>query len=300
MTETPIAPEDLPRWVPGKLIIDSGDRGWTDLKLRSYAYDGQDVRVPPLQDFMIVTYKRGHTPAHRRSTGCWQTERLVPGNVSILTNAVMAHWRWDEPIEVTHLYLAPRGVADIAADVFDRGIESIDLRDVLRVDDPVIAHIAAQMEREARGGGVGERLYVDSLQLQASIHLLRRYADVGFREHAGSGALSPTQRCRIIDYVHYATDRPIHLKELARLADLSVFQFCRKFRATFGSSPHAWLLEQRVERAKAQLRRGNIPLKVISAEAGFFDQSHMTRVFRRMVGVTPGTYRAEFARAIPD
>jgi AraC family transcriptional regulator len=81
------------------------------------------------------------------------------------------------------------------------------------------------------------------------------------------------------------------LVELAGVVQLSEFHFARKFRTEFGCPPHTYVMRKRMERAKAQLAKGNTPLKVVAASSGFADQSHMTRLFRRLLGVTPAEYR---------
>jgi AraC family transcriptional regulator len=72
---------------------------------------------------------------------------------------------------------------------------------------------------------------------------------------------------------------------------LSLFHFLRKFRTEFGCPPHAYVMQRRIEHAKRQMARRDIPLKVVAADCGFSDQSHMTRVFRRLLGTTPAEYR---------
>ena len=228
---------------------------------------------------------------NRRSTGEWRKELVAPGCVSLLTHAAQSHWRWSEDIEVTHLYLSPGAMADVAAEAYDCHIKEVELRDILKADDPVLAGIAASLAQEAREAGLGGRLYVDSLRNHACVHILRRYAHVIFREPNRSGGLSHAQ-CRLLNqYFDENLDRNISLAELAGVVGLSEFHFARKFRTEFACPPHAHLMRKRIERAKAQLARGNIPLKVVAASSGFSDQSHMTRLFRRLLGMTPAEYR---------
>jgi len=132
---------------------------------------------------------------------------------------------------------------------------------------------------------------VESLRNHACVHILRHYADVIFREPSRSGALSHAQRQLFNQYLEENLDRNLSLAELAGVVQLSVFHFTRKFRTEFGCPPHAYVMRKRIERAKAQLARGNVPLKVIAASNGFSDQSHMTRLFQRLLGVTPAEYR---------
>jgi AraC-like DNA-binding protein len=84
---------------------------------------------------------------------------------------------------------------------------------------------------------------------------------------------------------------PPALADLAAEAGLSRYQLLRSFRAEVGMPPYAWLAQHRVARARLLLDRGHRPAEAATL-AGFADQAHLTRWFRRVVGVTPGTYAA--------
>jgi AraC-like DNA-binding protein len=84
---------------------------------------------------------------------------------------------------------------------------------------------------------------------------------------------------------------PPTLAELAALAGCSRFQLLRRFQQAHDLPPHAWLLQQRLERARQLIRRGH-GLAQAAADAGFADQSHLTRHFSRQFGYTPGAWRA--------
>jgi AraC family transcriptional regulator len=286
-----ITPDELPRWVPGELTMDSAPLGWDGVRLRGYRYTPLDVPVPALHDYMIVVYQDGVTSMNRRCTGDWRNERVAPGYISLLTHAARSHWRWSEDIDVTHIYLSPAALTEVAADAYGRHIRDVELFDVLKAEDPVLSAIAFCLARESREGGLGGRLYVESLKNQACVHMLRHYASVVFREPSSYSGLSRA-RCRLLtQYVDENLDRNISLADLAGVAQLSVFHFMRKFRAEFGCPPHAYVIGRRIEHAKRQLARRDVPLKVVAANCGFSDQSHMTRLFRRLLGTTPAEYR---------
>lgn len=82
------------------------------------------------------------------------------------------------------------------------------------------------------------------------------------------------------------------LDDLARQAGVSRFHFARLFRVSTGDSPMAYLLKSRIERAKQMLLQDDRPVCEVAAVLGFCDQSHLTRTFRRLTGLTP----REFAR----
>lgn len=82
------------------------------------------------------------------------------------------------------------------------------------------------------------------------------------------------------------------LAELAAPLGLSKYQLLRRFEAVHGLPPHAWLLQLRAERARRLIASGSA-LADAAAAAGFADQSHMTRVFARHFGLTPGAWRPQ-------
>ena len=83
---------------------------------------------------------------------------------------------------------------------------------------------------------------------------------------------------------------PPALAEIAAETGLSRYQLVRSFRTEVGMPPYAWLAQHRVRMARALLEQGCRPAEV-AALTGFADQAHLTRWFRRVVGVTPGVYR---------
>ena len=92
------------------------------------------------------------------------------------------------------------------------------------------------------------------------------------------------------DYIQENYADNLSLDQLAKVAYLSPFHLIRVFSNEVGIPPHAYLTQVRIQRAKAFLARG-WPIVQVAAAAGFVDQSHLTRHFKRNVGVTPGQYR---------
>ena len=156
-----VTPDELPNWVPGQVTVDSAELRWQGVRVRGYRYTPLDVPIPGMRDYIVVAYKDGATTMNRRSTGDWRKEMVAPGCVSLLTHAAQSHWRWSEDIEVTHLYLSPSAMARVAAEAYDCHVKEVELRDVLKADDLVLAGIAASLAQEAREAGLGGGLYVE-------------------------------------------------------------------------------------------------------------------------------------------
>ncbi|HMM76475.1 MAG TPA: AraC family transcriptional regulator [Gammaproteobacteria bacterium] len=291
-----ITPTELPDWLPGEVVCASDALGWCDVAMRGYRYLGQDVYIPPMRDYMIVSYRRGLTPMERRFDGAWTQTRCAPGSLSLLTRAQRSNWNWSEHIEVSHVYLTEDLLAKLASEALDKQIADVRLRDVLKVEDPVLTAGVEAIQREAATQSFGGKLYVEAIATQLSLHLLRNYAELRVEVREDQSRLSALQRRRIADYVDAHLEEALALQTLASVAGLGLASFTRRFRASFGCAPHAWVMTRRVERARRLLAEPRRALKQIASDCGFADQAHMTRVFRARLGTTPGALRAKAAR----
>jgi AraC-like DNA-binding protein len=96
---------------------------------------------------------------------------------------------------------------------------------------------------------------------------------------------------------HYA--RPLPVTRLARLAGLSTYYFIRAFRAETGQTPHQYVRERRLARAKELLVTTPLPVTEICDAVGFQSLGSFSSLFRRMTGETPATYRAARRKSAP-
>jgi len=113
------------------------------------------------------------------------------------------------------------------------------------------------------------------------------------------GGLAPWQIRRVTTHIETNLDAAITTKGLAMLARLSSFHFCRAFRDSFGESPHGYVTRRRIERAQGLMLTTNASLGQIAADCGFTDQAHLSNLFRRFVGESPGVWRRARAIAPP-
>jgi len=287
----PISSEDLPQWVPGELLHTSDRCGWKNLALRAYRYDGMEVQVPPLADFMLVAYQRGDTRMERRFEGRWTRTDCRPGDLSLLTRSQASHWHWTAPIDVAHVYLPATVMTRVAADMLDKPIAEVRLHDLLRTQDATLSAIVQTMAREAGGDTIGGALYAEALGVQLAVHLLRHYASVDFIDHSADGQLSAALRRRLEEFVEARLDQPLSLEELAAVAGMGIWSFCKRFKASFQTSPHSYIVDRRLERARHLLAHSTLALKAVAAECGFADQAHLTRAMRARLGCTPAVMR---------
>jgi len=152
------------------------------------------------------------------------------------------------------------------------------------VDDPRSARLVRAAHLAAEHG---DMLASSSLLHAALAGLLRRHARHG--SLPGPPASRPAVRAAV-DLLHERLTDPPSLEELARLTGLGPYPLLRAFRAETGLPPHAYLNQLRVRLARRLLDSG-VPPADAAASAGFADQAHLSRHFKRVVGVPPGAYQ---------
>jgi len=123
--------------------------------------------------------------------------------------------------------------------------------------------------------------------LRAFAAMLVRHADLGPRPIGRESG--PVDRARAL--IEARHDEDLSLSEIGAVAGLPRHHLIRAFRAETGLTPHAFLVDVRVRRARERLRRGEAP-GAVAAATGFCDQAHLTRAFKARLGVTPGAFRA--------
>jgi len=105
------------------------------------------------------------------------------------------------------------------------------------------------------------------------------------------GGLPPRALRRVREFIETHLEQTISIQALAATAGLSMYHFARAFKQSEGMTPHDYLVQCRVRRARDLLADTDLPLSEIALAAGFADQSHCARRFREHVGVTPSSYR---------
>jgi AraC family transcriptional regulator len=137
-------------------------------------------------------------------------------------------------------------------------------------------------------------MFIDSLTLAACIDFLRLGREDSSRT---AGRLAPRQLRRVTEYIVEHLSETVRLRDLAAITGLSQSQFGRAFKASTGLSPHRWQLDARIDRAQQLLLSGELPLAEIALVTGFAEQSHFCRVFKNLIGTSPGAWRREHANA---
>ena len=160
-------------------------------------------------------------------------------------------------------------------------------------DDRIIHHIGFLFLEALRRPSETNQLFIDHMMLALTAHVAKTYGGLRRNTELARGGLAPWQLKRACERLAADLGGTLSLQQIAAELDLSVSHFSRAFRISTGLPPHQWLLRQRVKAATQLMTVRDLPLSEIAVSAGFADQSHFTRVFTSVIGVSPGVWRRE-------
>lgn len=242
----------------------------------------------------VSLYLRGGEGTRRLDRAASRGDRQGgEGRICVLPQGSSSDWAIGPTFEFIHLYLPDAELRGAVSAMFDCDARCFDVAELTYVED---AAIAAAMRRLARATQEGDALMADGAvadilhDMTLSLGGLRR-APAPLR-----GGLAPHVSRRLRDYMTARLDQPVRLRDLAEEAGYSEHHLQRMFLATHGLSPHQWLERARIDRARVMIAEG-AALAEISAACGFSNQSHFTRAFARVVGLSPGRYRRSLGAA---
>lgn len=250
------------------------------------------------EDAFVVGLKLRDFPAHKY----WEDGRLTPvcdfraGESSLHDLKRVSTVLLDKPYHSLAFYL-PRAALDaIADDANAPRIRDLSYEPGAGVNDVTISRLGSLLLPALGHPDQTNPLFVDHVLLAVGVHIAETYGGMRSVSQQVRGGLAPWQERRAREFLLANIKRGVTLKEVARECGLSLGHFSHAFRRTLGVAPHKWLIEQRVVLSKDKLRDDGLSLSDVAAECGFSDQSHLTRIFRQRVGVSPGTWR----RALGD
>ena len=212
------------------------------------------------------------------------------GKFCVLPAEHYSRWCMNDQVHFLHLYIAPERLAREAVMRLDCEPRTLELRDRTYIQDDSLIDVCRQL-LGTDWARPADRLAASSAAETVLHHLLRQGVARKSVQPARGGLASAVRR-RIMDYVDAHLDAPLTLDELAGVAALSTYHFARMFHASFGEPPHAWVRARRLAHARTLLEAGKGDLAGVAQASGFGNASHLSRVFRDAVGVTPGQYRS--------
>ncbi|MGR3279401.1 helix-turn-helix domain-containing protein [Acaryochloris marina NIES-2412] len=212
---------------------------------------------------------------------------LHKGDIMLDPAQALIHQRLNGVAEGIVIHLETTLLKTIAVD--DINPDSVELIQTQRSKDPLVATLGFALWKNLKMGRPCH-LYAESAAHFLSAHLIQNYATKEFSFKEYKGGLSQKKLAQVLDYINAHLSYDLSIKTLAAISELSPYYFSRLFKQSQGCSPHQYIIQQRVERAKYLLHNSKLSIAEIALTCGFAHQSHLNRYFKRMVGVTPREY----------
>ena len=264
--------------------------GWSSLYASSQFEQPYEDKFDAVDDHLIILHLSGPVAVTRVLGKIPARRTIAPGGLFILPGGHDFGVRLEGALETLHLYIRKRLVDEVAEEFGSAIGANVELMDCLGDQDLLIERLALEIQDALDEDDDTGLIYADYLAHALAARLIRKHSTGTRSCQSPIGAFTKMQFARTIDYMQARLDCSIRLDDLAAASGLSVGQYARRFKITTGYPPHQYLIQLRVERAK-RLLEGAMPIVEVALSCGFTDQEHMTRLFRRSVGTTPGAFR---------
>lgn len=268
---------------PKPIITIGRSRTWGPLSaVEAHATPGRHSGVV-MPEHRLILYLTPGVPIECSCEGVKQRRIQAPYDFDIVPAGASGVWEDHRACDMISVRLAPRLLTS-TAEALALPLDRIELAPQLGVRDPMVEHVVRALAAEIAAPEPASRIYADSLATALATRLLQSFAALGT---AGRQTLSKPQVRRIVEFVDANLDGELTLEQLAEVAGMSIPHLTTLFRRTMGQSVHAYVMERRVQRARALLLERRMTIAQVALETGFAHQSHMARWMRRLLGVTP-------------
>ncbi len=257
--------------------------------LRWAHYQNEQERLLYINDkqHTLSMYLAGGHQTHRTDI---TSKYGAPGRFCLMPQNSESCWQLGAPQQFIHLYFDDNHLKQLALKVFDVDPRLIELPQLTFIENQALEamfrhHIAVSDWSASDGQLMLEQVtdtilvsMLQSLKLTKPLRVIK-------------GGLAPNVVREVCDFMQTNFQRQIYLHELARIAQLSEYHFCRMFKENLAQTPQQYLMSVRIERVKQLVTNSELTLVDIALQCGFSNQSHMGRYFKKLVGCSPRDFR---------
>ena len=291
--------EEYSPMIPACLLSDgveatSQNLGWRGLQaIRYRSLATNEMQIPSLSQHLLILHTK---PAPVMNFRYQDFKRETPpsvGSITVIPAGSTTDCCWRGTKDGFTIHLDPKLVARVATYSFDLDLSRTAIPPLGAFIAPELRTTMLAVDAELRAGGLGGPLIIESLANILVVRLIRHLFGRHRPATRTNGALPRRELTAVIDYIMANLDARLPVEQMATLVQLSPYHFMRQFKATTGLSPHQFLISRRVELAQQLLRKKRfISLAEVAIHCGFSDQSQFSFHFKRIVGLTPGQFRA--------
>lgn len=281
---------DIARARNGIPLVDF--RGGDSVKTVKFAHwRGQflDVRTTPRDDYHTICLHESGASVRRSGSDAV----LTPGMAFLQAAEDDGIFNSDGHLNYSHLYLPIETLEDLKKDIDTTSARGAIMPVEFGCREAEFTRTLADLVTTIRDTPSPSAIEFDEWTVDIGMALLRYTTRLEDDALVGAtkSSLTPAQLSNIVDFIETRIGTRITLADLADMCGISQFRFMRAFKAETGFNPHQYVIERRVARAKDLLQDSQDSIADIAYDVGFSSQAHMTDVFRKRVGATPGQFR---------
>ncbi|MEM8504087.1 MAG: AraC family transcriptional regulator [Cyanobacteria bacterium P01_D01_bin.1] len=277
--------EVFPAAPDSNVLVSSNSLGWQSITVEYHHLPPLSIPEHQIKGHRLAVNIGAPVRYEWWADGKWQKTLLQPGEFCLQSDGDTNFPRWWDDFEFIAIAIDP---AFISQSFQGSNPAKLEFRDERGTFDDAIATLTQRFKAELSEGSYCGKLYGESLGITFVRHLLESYSTHPTKLKLPKGQLSSQQMKQTIEYVHDNLGTDLDLTDLAQQANLSAFHFSRLFKKSLGLTPHQYVLHNRVERAKKLLSSAKpATLADVGLQAGFYDQAHFSKAFKRVVGLTP-------------
>ena len=272
-------------------LLSSSHIAWEGILLEEHSTPTQQTQLRQPSTIFLVLHTGAALQQDWRNEGKTFRTLTTPGSVHLLTPGPERSLSHRNQLDCIVLSIEPRYIHRALED--SPRSEGIEVIERFASADPQIERLVKALRAETRAGAPTGTLFGQSIATALAIYLAQRYSSFPLALRSYRGGMPRTRLNRVLEYIAAELQEDLSLAVLAEIAGMNLFYFSRLFKQSTGLSPHRYVLEQRIRRSQHFLRTSDMTILEASVRTGFSDQGHFTKVFRRVVGVTPTDYRVQ-------
>jgi AraC family transcriptional regulator len=271
-----------------QILASSDDLGWSSL------YASRQIEQPYYGKFsndnshVITLHLTGPVTIERELGGGVARARVRPGGMMLMPAGRNVGVRLDARLETLRLYVPDSVLRTAAAELCKGDPERIEIMPRLGDYDPLIERLGQTCCRML-AEGLGD-YFADGVARCIAAQLVTAHSSGLRHPESKVSGLTSSQLKKICGFIEERLEESLNIEDIAAAVGLNPIHFARQFKRSTGKPPYQFVIEKRVERAR-ELLAADMPIAQVAAAAGFSHQEHLTRVFGRQTGMTPGAYR---------
>jgi AraC family transcriptional regulator len=272
--------------------------GWNGFTVESYAIPaGKKPETRLKQDFIAVWTGAPSSGKYKNLDGSFKAFSIQAGDVTLFPIGLIPEIHLAVSTEIAVVAFELDFMKALKPELGRPSPHSFHAHFVL--PEPRLSTLVILLMTECISGGLNGRGYADSLAHAIAGRFLHLGEMDRQRQEIYAHGLASRSICRVLDRMHAEFDSDLTLNALAAESGYCRRHFMRIFEQATGYTPHQYLLQLRMQRATELLRKTSTALIDVAAYSGFSSQSHMSEVFRKYCGVTPGQIRRDNTRLLP-